>query len=190
LDTRQGEAWLSIVAFQLEVRQRFALGFAASFLELNLRTYVRFQGEPGIFFLSIHADRRLWVALARLLTPLPYAFERLQYCRTGHERKLRSEMFDFEFNTAGLEAALPLESLDGWLLERYRAFVPDGRGGLYRLAVRHPLWRVQRVVARIHYNTLGAPWSMDLNRPPDAAHFTERMRALLWPFEKIHAGLA
>jgi uncharacterized protein YqjF (DUF2071 family) len=192
LDTWHGEAWLSIVVFRLQVRHRWlsALGLAGNFLEMNLRTYVRFQGEPGIFFLSIHADRRLWVALACMLTPLPYVFGHLQYCRTGHQRKLRSEMLDVEFNTVGLEAALPLESLDEWLLERYRAFVPDGRGGLYRLAVQHPPWRVGHATTRIHHNLMGAPWSLNLQRQPDAAHFAERMPALLWPFEKIHAGLA
>jgi uncharacterized protein YqjF (DUF2071 family) len=192
LDTWHGEAWLSIVVFRLEVRHRWlsALGLASNFLEMNLRTYVHFQGDPGVFFLSIHADRRLWVTLARMLTPLPYGFASLHYYRTGQGRRLRSRLLDAEFSAIGVQAAPAPGSLDGWLLERYRAFVPDGRGGLYRLAVQHPPWRVQRGTAQIYDNTLGAPWPLNLGRQPDAVHFAQRMPALLWPFERIHAGLA
>src|SRR5437016_4587670 len=81
IDTWQGTAWVSIVAFRLDVRHRWlpALGLCSNFLELNLRTYVRWRGMPGIYFLSIHADSHIAVALARLLTPLPYARACLSY---------------------------------------------------------------------------------------------------------------
>ena len=62
IDTHDGVAWVSAVAFRLErVRFRWSppLAFCSSFAELNLRTYVRHRGEAAIYFLSIHAGRRL-----------------------------------------------------------------------------------------------------------------------------------
>src|SRR4051812_2155420 len=55
IDTCDGTAWVSLVAFRLErIRRRWlpSLGFVTNALELNLRTYVHHQGEPGIYFLS------------------------------------------------------------------------------------------------------------------------------------------
>src|SRR4051812_1889675 len=76
LDTRDGAAWVSVVAFRLGVRHRWLPPIRpfSNFVELNLRTYVVRRGEPGIFFLSIHAGSRAVVRLARWLTPLPYVF--------------------------------------------------------------------------------------------------------------------
>src|SRR5262249_3186317 len=63
LDTWEGTAWVSVVAFRLGVRLRGLppLGPGSNFLELNLRTYARLGGEPGVFFLSIHAGSRVAV---------------------------------------------------------------------------------------------------------------------------------
>ena len=80
-----GAAWISVVAFRLDVRRRWlpALGPALRFVELNLRTYVRHGDQSGIYFLSIHAGSRLGVALARWLTPMPYGFASIWYKRYG-----------------------------------------------------------------------------------------------------------
>ena len=75
IDTFDGSAWVSAVAFRLHgVRPRWLppVGFVSNTLELNLRTYVKHRGDSGIWFLSIHASNRGTVALARWFTPLPY----------------------------------------------------------------------------------------------------------------------
>jgi uncharacterized protein YqjF (DUF2071 family) len=66
LDTFEGAAWITIVAFHLEkVRLRGLPPIYpfSNFLELNFRTYVRFAGRPAIYFLSIHAGNRLAVSM-------------------------------------------------------------------------------------------------------------------------------
>src|SRR5262245_43574036 len=74
IDTYGGDAWVSLVLFRLKVRPRwlpFVPGIS-NMLELNLRTYVRAANSPGIYFLSMLADNRPAIWLAKLLTPLPY----------------------------------------------------------------------------------------------------------------------
>ena len=75
LDTWDRIPWVSLVAFRLQrVSHRWlpSFGFFHDIIELNLRTYVLCRDEPAIFFLSIHADKWLAIALAKWLTPLPY----------------------------------------------------------------------------------------------------------------------
>ena len=75
LDLWDSTPWVSLVAFRLKrVCHRWLPSprLVTNVLELNLRTYVRVRNEPAIYFLSIHANNPLTVALARWLTPLPY----------------------------------------------------------------------------------------------------------------------
>src|SRR4051794_17678906 len=74
VDTLEGRAWLSFVFFRLKLRPA-RLPFVpalSSLLELNVRTYVRHRGQPGICFLKMYADNRLAIRAARWLTPLCY----------------------------------------------------------------------------------------------------------------------
>src|ERR1700730_11811922 len=60
LDEADGSAWVSVVPFRMcNVRPRClpAIGPLSNFAELNVRTYVRAEGKPGVFFLKIHARR-------------------------------------------------------------------------------------------------------------------------------------
>ena len=62
LDLRDGSAWVSAVAFNLETRR---FGVSLRFPELNLRTYVRRGDEHAVLFLSLHAGHRLGAAVAK-----------------------------------------------------------------------------------------------------------------------------
>jgi uncharacterized protein len=133
-----------------------------------------------------------FLAFARMLTPLPYAYAPLSYSRTGEQWQLvcrragsngAAPLFPGNFSPGPASGPLLAGSLDAWLLERYCAFAPGRRGRLRRMVAQHPPWLMQRVEAQVQANTLGAPWRLDLSRQPDAAHFSPGMQALLWPFE-------
>src|SRR5262245_44613967 len=81
IDTYDQNAWLSLVLFRLKVRPRGlpCVPWLSSLLELNVRTYVRGANRPGIYFLRMLADNRLAIAVAKLLTPLPYCRARMSY---------------------------------------------------------------------------------------------------------------
>ena len=71
IETFDGWAWIGIVPFHLTIRYRF-MPFGLSFPEVNVRTYVRCGNESGVWFLSLDADSRLAVAVARHQYALPY----------------------------------------------------------------------------------------------------------------------
>lgn len=71
LDTYQGEAWIGVIPFQIGMAPRglHNTGFRRSFNEINVRTYVTYQGRrPGILFFSLDASDPLSVVGARLFT--------------------------------------------------------------------------------------------------------------------------
>jgi len=194
LDTYQDAGWVSLVAFRLErVRMRGWPPFrpCSNFLELNLRTYVWFNDEPGIYFLSIHAGSRLAMRLARWFTPLPYAFGRIISVQNNEIHRFRSyhrpdqPLLQAAFRLKGASSPVATDSLDWWLLERYRAFVPSRRSKLYRMRVRHPPWQIRDVDLDEIVTEIGVSWGLDLKEAPERCHYSERMDALVWPFERV-----
>jgi uncharacterized protein len=199
LDTCQGTAWVSLVAFRLEsIQLRGWPSFCrcSGFLELNLRTYVQFNGEPGIYFLIIHAGTRLVVGLARRFTPLPYAFARMASDGDKKRRRFRSyhgaeePSFEAVFRPRGVSSPVAGNSLDSWLLERYQAFVPDRRGKLYRMTVHHRPWQVQDAALDVTATGIGDSWGLDLDHVPDRWHYSDGVGALVWPFELVQLNCA
>jgi uncharacterized protein len=197
IDSWNGLAYVSAVAFRMDyIRPRGlpSLGWFSRFLELNLRTYVIYRGEPAVYFLSIHAGKRVAVFLARCFTPLPYVYARM-HCSRQAAGGFR---YDSERATAGGDAVFKAEftpvaepqetrpeSLEAWLLERYCLYADDARDTLFRAVVRHRPWTYQPVTGMKLANTLGSPFGLDLTRPPDKVHFSPGLRAVIWPFGAV-----
>ncbi|MFL6519738.1 MAG: DUF2071 domain-containing protein [Chthoniobacterales bacterium] len=151
LDLRDGRAFVSVVAFTL-VRMRPWSGGAwtewllkpiATHEFLNIRTYVRHNGEPGIFFLAEWLSNRISVLLGPRTFGLPYRFGALHYKHRGafqgSVRAAEGELiYSGEIADAEFGPCAP-GSLDEFMLERYTAFTQRGkRRRLFR--IWHPPW--------------------------------------------------
>jgi uncharacterized protein YqjF (DUF2071 family) len=142
LDLRDGRAFVSVVAFTLR-RMRPRIGGRlgewlfkpiASHEFLNVRTYVRHAGEPGIFFLAEWLSNPLSVRLGPRSFGLPYRFGHLHYAHAQDDGDISGTV---AANEGRLEyrAASPCGvfepshegSLTEFLLERYTAFTSRGR---------------------------------------------------------------
>jgi uncharacterized protein len=192
--TYDGDAWVSLVLFRLRVRPRWLpyLPGLSDLIEVNLRTYVRYRDKSGICFLSVHADNRWAIFLAKRLTPMPYVYANLEYQRHGEGFQVsghRPSSEDFRLSLAfspGLEEQVtPDSTLDSWLLERYRLFIEDRRGRLLQAEVTHPPWAVRRVEVAVAANTLGEKYGVDLSRAPDQAHFSTGVQARFGAFHRL-----
>jgi uncharacterized protein YqjF (DUF2071 family) len=149
LDLRDRQAFVSIVAFTL-VRMRPRIGGTstewllkpiATHEFLNIRTYVRHKGEPGIFFLAEWLSNRISVLLGPRTFGLPYRFGDLDYqhalndepiCGSVRAREGRLTYLGEVSESAFVPSALG--SLDEFMLERYTAFTQRGkRRRLFRI---------------------------------------------------------
>ena len=84
--------WLSVVPFvNVDVRPRgLPARVGPDLPELNLRTYVTVDGEPGVYFFNLDVDGVLAVLGARLTHHLPYYYARIEVDRLGEEVRFRS----------------------------------------------------------------------------------------------------
>jgi uncharacterized protein YqjF (DUF2071 family) len=196
LDLAEGEAWISFAAF--EVRATRPRGVPpppvlGRFPELNVRTYVTRGGRPGIFFLSLDAASAPAVAAARRLYRLPYFRAEMEIVSDGPWTRYRSERRDRRGAPACFAArwrptgdARPAApgSLEEWLVERYRLYTTDARGGLLAGDIHHRPWTLRDVQAEIGDNSMTAGLGLDLAGAPLVQH-AARVDALFWPLERV-----
>src|SRR3954471_16384668 len=86
IDTFDDEAWVSVTPFHLsDVTPRgvAAIPWISTFNEINVRTYVTYQGVPGINFFSLDAHTGLAVTGARTMFPLPYFLASIEITRNS-----------------------------------------------------------------------------------------------------------
>ena len=197
LDLLDGRPWISFVFFRLHVRPAWlpAVPGLSSLLELNLRTYVRCSGQSGIYFLSMHANNRLAIGVARLLTPLNYQSARMSYesdrdgwrvakCSSQTNSEAR---FSVRFRTAGLPQPAIAGSLAAWLAERYRLFVGSKGGDVIAADVEHPPWDISPVTAEVKDDSLAAARGLSLEANA-IAHYSAGVIARFGSFRKFLAG--
>jgi uncharacterized protein len=194
VDEREGRAWLGVTPFcvaGLRGRGMAPLPWLSRFLELNVRTYVRYDGVPGIYFLSLDAARLAAVVAARRGYRLPYFQADMSAQRAGQRVGYRSVRIDSSGPPAEFRAGygpsgprLPIEdgSLERWLSERYCLYVVDDRGRTLRADIHHSPWPLQPAVARIDVNTMAAPLGVTLQGDP-LLHYSARQDVLIWPLE-------
>ncbi|MFP4188937.1 MAG: YqjF family protein [Halobacteriales archaeon] len=164
VDTYDGRAYIGVVPFVMRnVRPRGAprcLGL--DFAELNLRTYVRVDGEPGVYFFSLDADDALGVAGARLAYDLPYYRAETDVETDGDEVCFRSSRthsgapsaeFDATYRPTGDVFVADRGTLAEFVTERYAFFV-SSRLGVVRGDVSHRPWRLRDAEAEIRENSL------------------------------------
>ena len=180
-DVYEDRAWLAIVAFRM-VGTRPLLPPRRPLLppipELNVRTYVRVGGEPGVWFLSLDASSPFFVRAGRALYGLPYRLARMTTVmdeeRTHYLSTRRDAYFAATYEPCGRSQCPQPGSLEHFLVERYRLFSLRGRR-LLTAVVAHEPWPLQPAAARLDVNAM-APPGLDFRGPP-LLHFAKSVAA-------------
>lgn len=191
IDTFDGRAWLGVVAFRLSKIRLHGfpeVGLVSHFNEINLRTYVTQGGKPGVLFLSMDADNRLAIALARPTFRLPYTSADISFKRTSRGFSFAGErrdgpgkgtQFKAEYRPAGPAYTAREGTLDHWLTERY-CYYCASKANTYRCDIFHPPWPLQRACASIELNPLARSLGLLPEYGAPLLHYAHKMTALIW----------
>jgi uncharacterized protein YqjF (DUF2071 family) len=185
IDTFEGQAWVTLIPFAIQASRPAGAPdrLGMSFLETNLRTYVRSpQGEPGVFFFSLEASSWLAVAGARVGYALPYFPARME-CHKDPDRATFRYRTVRRLGGAGalLEAAWQVGSergtaapgsRDAFLVERYLLFA-QRRGRILRARVRHLPYPLRAATVTSLEETLCAQAGLPaMPASPPVVHFS------------------
>ena len=190
LELYDHQAWLGVIPFRMtNVAPRGvpSLPWVSSFPEINVRTYVRVDDRPGVYFFSLDAGNALAVAAARALFHLPYYLADIDVVSENGWVQYRSRRLGAEFRArygpiGPVYKAAP-GSLGYFLTERYCLYTVDHRFRLRRLEIHHPPWPLQRAEAEIEMNTMAAAADVQLPSIAPTLHFARRQDVVVWPLE-------
>lgn len=189
LEERDGSAWLGLLGFtSRDLRAQGTLPVpGVSYPQLNVRTYVRAGGRPGVWFLGQSVGSRVAAGAARRLFGLPVRHARmtlrrgarieLTSARTGSDG--RPVVFSARYGPTGPVFEAAPGSLEEFLVERFCLYVEAG-GKLLRGEIHHRPWALQKAEAEIELNTM-APPGIELAAGPNLVHYTARQDVLAWP---------
>ena len=210
LDMYEGTAWVGVVPFRMtNVAPRYvpALPWVSAFPELNVRTYVRAGGKPGVYFFSLDAGNPIAVLAARTLLNLPYYFAsmtvevrgtvvRCTSRRTppppgfGAARSPSSVSSDAgsgaaaelvaEYEPVGSAFQPAAGSLEYFLTERYCLYALDHGARPYRLEIHHPPWPLHTAAARFERITVAEASGILLPQQDALLHFVKRQDMVAW----------
>jgi uncharacterized protein YqjF (DUF2071 family) len=191
LDLFEGTAWLGIVPFQMtnvSLRGLPSLPWVSAFPELNVRTYVRVDDRPGVYFFSLDAGSALAVQAARSLLSLPYYAAAMNVTLEGtvigyesqREDALKPATLSASYRPRGPVFQPVLGTLEYFLTERYCLYNRDHRGAPYRLDIHHPPWSVQVAEAEFRRNTMAEAAGISMPDVAPLLHFAQRQDAVAW----------
>jgi uncharacterized protein YqjF (DUF2071 family) len=191
LDLFDGTGWLGIIPFHMtNVAPRGvpSLPWVSEFPELNVRTYVRIDDRPGIYFFSLDAGSTLAVQTARALFNLPYYSAAMNVRPQGDtvEYDSRREdgplaaVFSATYRAIGASFSAVSGSLEYFLTERYCLYNLNHRGTPYRLDIHHPPWPLQAAEAQFTRNTMAGAAGVSLPDTMPLLHFSRRLDMVAW----------
>ncbi|PYO98802.1 MAG: hypothetical protein DMD61_09040 [Gemmatimonadetes bacterium] len=194
-DRRDGRTHVSLVAVYMhEVRILGwrVPGFGAH-PQVNFRTYVRVEDEPGVWFIRQLVPSRLIAAVGRLRYDEPFWPTPIRRRVLDTVSEVRAEYavgpaaLGWHVSVAGTRAVRlpPPDSPEHYFTDRMLACRarPDGTLGVFRVA--HPPWAIREVRAldyRFDFGSLyGADWEFLNRAAPTSVVFAEGSEVAVYP---------
>ena len=201
IDTFDNSAWLGLVPFYMADIRRGrlpAVPWISNFCETNLRTYVHFKGQPGVYFFSLEASRLIAVALARTNWNLNYFWARMRLEREQdsiayHSRRftktepamaqIRAKVGE---TIADADQRLALGTLEDFLAERYLLFVKDRKQRLLSGQVHHTPYPLKKASILQFDETIASAAGFDVGAP-DHVLFSEGVSTEIFGLKQVWA---
>lgn len=195
LDTRDGNAFVSLVAFQFVHTRVFGVSWPGyrNFPELNLRFYVRQGGDRGVVFVREIVPLRLVAWMARWIYNEPYRVAPLT-CHCLEDENTRT--MEYRLTWAGREQVLhisgrkavylPGPTSDEHFFKEHRwGFGRTRSGQPLRYEVAHPVWEVFPVesyhIEMDWASVYGPEWGFLSKATPMSAVFADGSAVAVYP---------
>lgn len=197
LDTYGQRAWVSVTPFwinHLRPPGVPSLPWFSHFSEINVRTYVSYNGKPGIYFFSLDASNLSAVWGARVFYRLPYwqasmkvkgkGGAKIDYLSKRQHGPKPAELKCLYGPASRQTFQARPGSIQHFLTERYCLYAVS-RTHLYRGEIHHLPWDLQEAVVDLEVNTMAQPAGLKLPSQPDLAYFSSELKVLFWAPERL-----
>ncbi|PTL37824.1 YqjF family protein [Alkalicoccus saliphilus] len=196
LETYDGKAWISILAYVStnNKAKRFGRTLTSSlFHQVNVRTYVKYGKENGVYFFSVDADHKAAVKASRTLAGLPFYQADLKHTEKNEGFRIQSTrthsgekelQFKCSYKPAG-EAFRPEPgSLEHWLTERNQ-LLRVKRNKVAKSNIDYKPWKIRPADVKITKNQLLDFLPVDLTKEDPVVYYGKKKGVYFYDFNKI-----
>ncbi|MFJ7980854.1 YqjF family protein [Lysinibacillus xylanilyticus] len=186
LDLYENNAWLSVVLFKVKgQRLRFLPPFpgVGSHLQLNVRTYVTYNGMKGVYFFNSDVTNRFIVQIATVGS-LSYRHSKIalkqkenNFSFTSLYHGAQDERLKISYQPTDSE--ISSSTFEKWLVERYHSW-SKWKSSLVRIDIDHMPWQLQRVNINIESNTLAPFVKESIQGIQPIAHYSKSKEAKIF----------
>lgn len=195
IDTYGNSAWIAIAPFTMwDIRgvppYMPPIPGLDEMHELNVRTYVHYNGVPGVWFFSLDANSSAAVLAARTFYHLPYYSSdiSLQGKRKIKYRLKRKEEPAAQFKAAwGIGDPLPKSqpgSREFFLTERYVLY-SEYKGELFRARIYHEPWELYKANLSDFGSTMLEASGIPQPKTQPILHYAEQISVDIWMLESV-----
>lgn len=200
IEEHDGSAWVGLVLFHMSgVRPWWspAVPGISEFHETNVRTYVTYRGEPGVWFLSLEAASRLAVKVARWRWQLRYFFAEMSIARQARGIEYRSRRCSPPLGDThvaadigdwlpggGPEGEAQPDTTEFFLIERYLLFTDLAGGAVARGQVHHRPYPLQSATLRTCEQSLLGAAGVHVATPPAHVVFSPGVTVDIFPLRE------
>ncbi len=196
IDTFDGTAWIGIIPFTMWDSRALPPfmpplpGFSSAH-ELNVRTYVHYDGVPGVWFFSLDCNSNAAVMAARTFYHLPYFNAGIDLEQSGKTIDYALKRTDdprASFRASWkIGETVPFshpDSLEFFLTERYCLYAAGG-GDLYRARIFHQPWPLQQASLKACESTMIESLGVKKFSGDPVLNYAEEIDVDLWPIKKV-----
>lgn len=199
IDTFGDSAWLTITPFTMWDIRAFPpyvppVPGLNSMNELNVRTYVHFNGVPGVWFFSLDTDSRAAAMAARTFYHLPYFTADIELTQNGdqfqYELSRKDEppaLFQASWTIGNKMPLAQPGSKEFFLTERYVLYSAKD-GDLYRARVHHQPWPLQEATLIDYSTDIVEAGGIAQPPGPPIVHYAEEVNVDVWMIESVFDG--
>ncbi|MGN1401928.1 MAG: YqjF family protein [Bacillus sp. (in: firmicutes)] len=191
IDLFEGQAWISLVLFKVEeTRLRFLplLPGIHAYLELNVRTYVKYKNISGVYFFTLDANKNPIVRVPRIGNFLPYNKAAMSNRKTEGRHLFESvrecpDQFSERLEVAfapGRQKIAEKKEIDVWLTERYSLWTKP-KYNVYRLDIHHREWELYPADAEIKSNSMAGFTGGYVDADAPIVHYAPGRKPIFFP---------
>ena len=191
LDSYNGVGWIGVVPFQMSgVRLRGLPPIPGTnrFPELNVRTYVKLNDKPGVYFFSLDAPNLLAVMGAKTLYHLPYSHANMTMKQEGlltnfdSKRRSNTEVkLTCSYRSISEQFHATKGSFEEWMVERYCFYTLNNMGVPLRCDILHEPWLLQHAEAEFSHNSILSKQGIQVVSDQPILHFSKKLEVRAWP---------
>jgi len=196
IDIFHGSAWIAIAPFTMwDIRALPPLlppvpGLSSAH-ELNVRTYVYLNNEPGVWFFSLDCNSAAAVMAARMFYHLPYynADIELDEDGAGISYNLKrtdkpAARFTGSWNPGAHMSRSEPGSIEFFLTERYCLYA-EHHDSIYQARIHHQPWPLQKAELTSLDSTMIEAAGLSVPKGDPLPHYCEKLDVNIWGIQKV-----